>query len=473
MLAPVARGRALVGGGSVEKNENGSARIPLLRRAGLTLTVLVGGLLATSPAMPQTPPFDVGGDPLVDPTEFEITTFASGLDAPVSMQSLPDGSLAVGTQSGILRLVDADDDGVADGPGTLLYGGGSGIVSALRRVGDLFFVMRDQTFSVLRAGAAPADPLTLEASFDFQLVFPWQHLSHTLAVRELSPGIVELYFNLGSKVDNAATVDPVPLVGDLAGVLAGDSIYRFRVDDTQAPIALSGLERIASGVRNAFGMVFDPTSGDLWFQDNSADGPNPPFELAVDELNRIAAADLGGAVEDFGFPNNYFAYRTNLEVGSGGIDPILTFQPIPPPAGSESDGAAEIAFAPPGFPPGLRDGLFVGFHGVFTSAGLSNPLNPLVWVDPAGGTYFHFVENDEAGVGHPDGLLATQDALYVSDFSSVDGFPSPGSTAGRIYRIRALPSPVPGLTPIAGALAVGLLLVTASASFAWRGVRAR
>jgi glucose/arabinose dehydrogenase len=420
---------------------------------------LPGLLLLATASSAQTPPFAIGGDPRVDPSDFEITVFASDLDAPLPMQELGDGSLLVGTNSGLRRLVDADDDGVADGPGALLYTGGSGLVTGLRSVGDLFFMARGQTISVLRSGALPGDLLTLEASFVIELIYPWSHVAHTLAVREIAPGLVELYFNMGSRADAAGTTDLIPVSGAVTGVLIPDSIYRVVVDDTGPSISLTGLERIATGVRNAFGIDFHPTTGDLYFEDNSMDGDTDPFELSVDELNAIGLADVGASVEDFGFPDNYFAYRTDVEVGSGGIDPIVTFQPIPPPDGSESEGPVEIAFAPPGFPPGLREGLFVGFHGAFSVAGVANTDNPLVYVDLDTGEYFHFIENTEPGVGHPDGLLAITDALYVSDLSTIDGVVT---NTGRIYKIRSLvpPEPVPALTaPSLWILSVFLIAV--------------
>jgi glucose/arabinose dehydrogenase len=424
---------------------------------------VIGLLLLAAGSSAQTPPFAIGGDPRVDPGDFEITVFASDLDAPLPMQELSDGSLLVGTNSGLRRLVDADDDGVADGPGTLLYTGGSGLVTGLRSVGDLLFMARGQTISVLRSGALPGDLLTLEASFVIELIYPWSHVSHTLAVREIALGVVELYFNMGSRADAVATTDLIPVSGAVTGVLIPDSIYRVVVDDTGPSVSLTGLERIATGVRNAFGIDFHPTTGDLYFEDNSMDGDTDPFELSVDELNVIGFADVGGSVEDFGFPDNYFAYRTDVEVGSGGIDPIVTFQPIPPPDGSESEGPVEIAFAPPDFPPGLREGLFVGFHGAFSVAGTANTDNPLVYVDLDTGDYFHFIENTEPGVGHPDGLLATDDALYVSDLSTTDGVVT---NTGRIYKIRSLvlPEPVPALTtPSLWILSVFLIGVGVSA----------
>jgi glucose/arabinose dehydrogenase len=421
---------------------------------GLAHLAVLASLSSATGARAQSPPFTVGGDPRVDPADFEITVFASGLDSPLPMQRLEDGSLLVGTSGGVLRLVDADDDGVADGPGTLVFTGGAGLATGLRTSGSLVFVARSETVFVLRRGALPSDPLTVETSFDIEIPLPWSHISHTLAVRQTAPGVTELWFNVGSKEDAAETVETVPVSGAVSGTVNADSIHRVVVDDTGPSVVVSGLTEVATGVRNAFGMAFHPTTGDLWFEDNSMDGDTAPYELSVDELNTIAAADLAGAVEDFGFPSHYFAYRTDAEVGSGGIVPVVRFQPVPPPDGSESEGPAEIAFAPPGFPPGLRTGVFVGFHGAFSATGVANADNPVVYVDLDTGEYFHFIANTEPLVGHPDGLLASGDALFVSDFG---GF---SAGAGAIYRIRALPPAVPGLAPFTG-IALGTVLAAA------------
>lgn len=432
----------------------------------LALLAPLASLLFATAAWPQSPPFSVGGDPSVDPADFEITVFASGLDSPLPMQRLEDGSLLVGTSAGVLRLVDADENGVADGPGAIVYTGGAGLVTGLRTSGSLVFAARSETVFVLRRGALPSDALTLETSFDIEIPLPWSHISHTLAVRETASGVTELYFNIGSEADAVATVSTVPVSGAVSGVANADSIYRVVVDDTGPSVSVGGLTQIAAGVRNAFGIAFHPTTGDLYFEDNSMDGDVPPYELSVDELNVIAASNLGGTIEDFGFPDNYFAYRTNVEVGSGAIDPLVTFQPIPPPNGFESEGAAEMAFAPPGFPVGLRTGVFVGFHGDFSTTGAANADNPVVYVDLGSSQSFHFIANTEPGVGHPDGLLADDDSLFVSDFG---GF---SAGAGRIYKVRALPHAVPVVSPNAVPVLCMVLAAAGAARLArGRGVR--
>src|ERR1051325_10225347 len=70
-------------------------------------------------------PFTVQA-PGLNANDFRITTFASGLDFPLGMARLSDGSLLVTISQGanyfnstgkLLRFVDANDDGIADGPG--------------------------------------------------------------------------------------------------------------------------------------------------------------------------------------------------------------------------------------------------------------------------------------------------------------------------------------------------------------------
>src|SRR3954470_2330340 len=94
-------------------------------------------LLSTAPfAVVGTPRSDPADARTVDPLDFRVTTFASGLNYPEGMVQLADGSLLVATSrplgtgasffnsaGDLLRFVDADRDGVADGPGTALFSG--------------------------------------------------------------------------------------------------------------------------------------------------------------------------------------------------------------------------------------------------------------------------------------------------------------------------------------------------------------
>jgi hypothetical protein len=121
------------------------------------------------------------------------------------------------------------------------------------------------------------------------------------------------------------------------------------------------------------------------------------------------------------------------------VPPEVAFQPLPQPdTGTESEGAYELAFAPPGFPAALRDGIFVGFHGQFSSAGAANEENPVVWVNPVSRHYFHFVLGQQSGLGHPDSVLARRDSLFVADLSASGSLGGPGFGSGVIHQIQAV-----------------------------------
>ena len=75
----------------------------------------------------------------------------------------------------------------------------------------------------------------------------------------------------------------------------------------------------------------------------------------------------------------------------------------------------------------------------------------MVYANPATGAYFHFIEGQQPGIGHLDGLLATSDSLFVADLVST-GNTGNGAGAGVIYQIKSLVSPPP---PTLGIRSVG------------------
>ncbi len=323
-----------------------------------------------------------------------------------------------------------------------------GGVTSVRIGGRWVFVTgqgRGKPIHVLRLGDQPGDALT--AVGQLELNYPsgsWLHPHSALAVRGV-PGIVaqwELYFQLGSEFNIQPTARTVGLSSTAfpgaVGTLLGDSVYRVTFTEVGRELFANAPVRVATGLRNAAGLVFDPVTGDLVFQDNGIDGlvdPNEP--VSADELNRVPVDRLGQEpVPDFGFPTSYVAYRTGQVVGGAGVPPEVAFQPW---NGSESEGAADIAFAPPEFPEGLNSGLFVGFHGRFSAGGLANEENPLVYVNLRTRDYFHFVGNQERQIGHLDGLLATRDSLFVSDLSSTGSLDARGR--GVIYQFKVLTTP--------------------------------
>jgi len=69
-----------------------------LVRSLVALAVCVSALVAGSVA-PAAAQFTIGGDPRVDPNDFRITTFASGLNFPNGLARLSDGSILVATSN--------------------------------------------------------------------------------------------------------------------------------------------------------------------------------------------------------------------------------------------------------------------------------------------------------------------------------------------------------------------------------------
>ena len=418
------------------------------------IVYLVVSLLASS-VMAQ---FSIQGTG-VNPDDFEITTFASGLNFPIGMAELSDGSILTAVSNGtsfwsnaggsLIRLIDTDHDGVADQQSTMVSNVPFGGLTTVRVAGDLVFTTGQgagKPIQIYRMGATPSDPFTAVGSITINYQNQgWLHPHSALAAREVpgTPGQrnYELYFQLGSKTnfdDTTAELRMDSTIG-VRQLIAGDAIHRVSLTDDGNTVTGAEVTEIATGLRNAAGFDFHPHTGDFYLQDNGIDGlvdANEPH--SADELNVIPASDLGNSVADFGFPSTYTQYRTNTVVGDVGIQPLAAYQPID---GEEGEGPNDIAFAPPQFPAALRNGVFVGMHGKFSLGGLANEENPLIYTDATDGSYFHFIGNDEADVGHLNGLLSTQDSLFVADMSPGGGLGNSNSQSGKIYKIRSRLSP--------------------------------
>src|SRR5262245_62172824 len=98
---------------------------------GLFTVSAVIGLLFCFDTSRAAVPFSLQG-PGVNPAHFRVTEFATGLNYPIGMAELSDGSILVTSTDGpgfftsnarLIRLRDADHDGVADGPSTVLFNG--------------------------------------------------------------------------------------------------------------------------------------------------------------------------------------------------------------------------------------------------------------------------------------------------------------------------------------------------------------
>jgi hypothetical protein len=428
--------------------------------------VLVSLLVGHGQVVSQ--PFIVQG-PVVNTNDFRITTFAGGLNFPLGMARLADDSLLVTISGGpdffhstgqLVRFTDSSGNGIADGVGTILYSNLPGTLTSVRVMDRLVFVVgRPYPIHILRAGATPSAPLTLVGKLILTYPASWSQHQHSELGLRRTPGFTNRYdlsFQIGAENNFAASTDTVILTNEnvqgASAVLAGDSIHQITIIDTGDALSATNITRIASGVRNPAGFAFQPTTGDFFFADNGIDSGVSPDEISADELNYISRTNFGAMTSFFGFPTNYTSYRSNLFVGGAGIAPLIAFQPVPDPfTGSQSTGPNQITFAPPGFPPGLNTGIFVAFHGTYTVGGTNNTKNPLIYADPATGSYFQFIYGQQPGIGHLDGLLATRDSLFVADLVT-GGDVYNGAGQGAIYQIKSLISSPPMLaTRLVGA----------------------
>ena len=86
-------------------------------------------------------------------------------------------------------------------------------------------------------------------------------------------GRYDLFFNVGSPDNNADSTATVPV----SGLINGQPQRRFDLQGHRRPTpprrpSLSNLTQIATGLRNAAGIVVHPATGDLFFEDNGIDG---------------------------------------------------------------------------------------------------------------------------------------------------------------------------------------------------------
>ena len=61
----------------------------------------------------------------------------------------------------------------------------------------------------------------------------------------------------------------------------------------------------------------------------------------------------------------------------------------------------------------------------------------MIYAEPSTGKYFHLIRAGSAGIGHLDGLMATQDSLFVADLTGVGSLQTNNAT-GKIYQIQAV-----------------------------------
>jgi glucose/arabinose dehydrogenase len=384
--------------------------------------------------------------PDVDASQFVVTPFATQLSFPQSMISMSGGAIAVQTSPGfsngvLVTLTDTNSNGIADQQGTLYTApAGEGALTQLAQAGSFYVQGNYGAHSIVILNSSFAEAGRIQFDYGQDL---WWHDTIGFTVRPTpgQSGFYDVVFNVGSQYDNEASVMNVGASNLVNASLNPDSLYMVTLDLNGTTPVASNLTQVAKGIRNSFGLAFD-SDGSLWFTDNAMDGD--PFPPQAEELNEIPAAllnalqaDTPGATPlDFGFPTCYPNYFTGSHDVSGCTEPIQSFLPF---LGMYSQGATQIAFAPPDFPPPYNHGIFIAFAG--------NPpgqRNPLIFYNLDTGEYTHFLLGGNAT--RQTGLLATGNSLFISDFLS-----------GEIFQITAA-TPEPGTFALAGLVLAGLAL---------------
>lgn len=210
----------------------------------------------------------------------------------------------------------------------------------------------------------------------------------------------KLYYNIGAPCN---ICDP----GDFA------KIYRMNLDG-------SGIETIASGVRNTVGFDFDPKTGNLWFTDNGRDWLSE--EIPNDELNVVTKPGQ----QHFGYP---FCHQGNIpdpEFGWG--KSCDDFQKPAALLGPHAGSLGLKFYTGKMFPAKYQGAMFIARHGPWNRTMKYADIS-VAWPDGKGGARVEpfmtgFVENNTY-LGRPVDFHVMKDgSLLVSD-----------DHAGAIYRI--------------------------------------
>lgn len=333
------------------------------------------------------------------PPGFEVNVFAEGLEGARFMALGPGGVvyLTIPRAGRVVALPDRDGDGradrvevVADGldaPHGITFHDGDLWVAEMGRV------LRYRNYRGGRAGPP-------------QVVVPNlpRGGNHTTRTITFGPKDGMLYVSIGSSCNLCEERDP-----------RRAAIVRYRPDG-------GGQKIFARGLRNAVGMAWSPTTGELWATSNERDwlGDDLPPEEIVDIVREDG---------DYGWPYCYGNRIPNPEYG----DTRRCARTIPP-AITDTAHSAPLGcsfYTGTQFPAEYRGDFFVAYHGswnrsrptgykvvrVRVQGGRPRAIEPFLW---------GFRTGNEPAFGRPVfPLVAADGSLLVSD-----------DYGGRIYRVR-------------------------------------
>ncbi|MFZ1665412.1 MAG: PQQ-dependent sugar dehydrogenase [Flavobacteriales bacterium] len=232
------------------------------------------------------------GDPRMEditlPPGFQISVYAENVPNARGMSLGEDGTLYVGSREAgkVYALRDLDHDGHADTLFTIATKLNMPVGVAMHG-GDLFVSSVDRIVKLPGIAdhlADPPSPVTVCTCFPDKDHHGWKYIA-------FGPD-GKLYVPVGAACNNCLSEDSIFA-----------SITRMNPDGT-------GLEIIASGVRNSVGFDWDPKDSSLWFTDNGRDMLGD--DIPNDELNHLAKE---GA--HFGYPFCHQGDILDPEYGKG------------------------------------------------------------------------------------------------------------------------------------------------------------
>jgi len=310
------------------------------------------------------------------PQGFSATVFADSLGAPRHIV-FNNGYLYVKNANleknpGIIRLKDANNDGVADDRSGFGNYGGTGI--AIKN-GYLYASSDEDVYRYKLAADGAIDSASRETIVS-GLINKHQHESKSIVLDNAG----NIYVNIGApsnscqekdRVAGSMGMSPCPILDSAGG------IWQFKADKTNQKYA-DGV-RFATGIRNIVGLDWNTQVNDLYAMQHGRDDLDRLFpekytkeqrvELPAEEMFRIRKGD------DFGWPYCYYdpAQKAKVQAPEYGGDGKST-------KGCENKQKPIYAFpahwAPNGllfytgnqFPEKYKNGAFIAFHGSWNRA---------------------------------------------------------------------------------------------------------
>src|SRR5437773_4449433 len=238
----------------------------------------------TPPPPPPPPPGGqdtvvIAGHALYGPRGFTVNLFAEGLNGVRYLALGPGGAVYASLPSGgqIVRLVDANRDGVADAPAQVVLSGLNAPFGITFR-GDTMYFAEETTVKRLDPGAAT--PLSLVSGLP-----SGGHGTRTVVI---GPDNL-MYVAVGSSCNECV---------ELAGDSMRAAVTRFNLDG-------SGGRIFARGLRNSVGLAFHPTTGEPLANNNDRD--NLGDDVPPEHLNILRDGKW------YGWPQCYLPNQPNPE----------------------------------------------------------------------------------------------------------------------------------------------------------------